>query len=105
MRLTRVISTALVLAALALAALSAAPPSSPLGPAEAEAGCGSVAYRGRSYIMFRQNVGCRFAKLAIRRLATTGRKPRGYRCTSGSRFKTGGFCRDGARQFGWHPGD
>ena len=105
MRLTRVISIAVVLAAVALNGLSVGPGSGSLGPAVAEARCGSVAYRGRSYVMFRQNVGCRFAKLAIRRLATTGRKPRGYRCTSGSGFKTGGFCKKDSKQFGWHPGD
>jgi hypothetical protein len=33
------------------------------------------------------------------------RSLRGWRCSSGSRFRTGGYCSRARSYFGWHPGD
>lgn len=107
MTISRHLLLALMLAAALLLALAAAPSSSaPLRTPTAQANaCGTVSYAGRTYIMYRNNVGCRFAKRAIRRLHSTRRAPRGWRCGSGTRYRTGGGCVDGRRNFGWHPVD
>ena len=73
----------------------------------AAASCKTVRYGGRSYVLYRKGVRCTFAKRWVRRLARSGgaNKPRGFKCTSGSNFRTGGNCSKGSRMFGWHPGD
>ena len=69
------------------------------------AGCRSVAYADRSYVLARDGVGCRFAKRWVRRLHAHGEGPRGWRCESGSDYRTGGTCARGDRLFAWHPYD
>lgn len=72
------------------------------------AACNTVRYGGRAYVLYRQGrVGCTFAKRWVRRLrASAGRnKPPGWRCSSGSRYRTGGGCTRSNRTFGWHPAD
>jgi hypothetical protein len=74
----------------------------------AAASCKTVRYSGRSYILYRQGkVRCLFAKRWVRRLhRSKGRnKPPGWKCSSGSKYRTGGGCTRGSRAFGWHPGD
>ncbi|MEJ7715929.1 MAG: hypothetical protein WKF40_09615, partial [Thermoleophilaceae bacterium] len=41
------------------------------------AACSSVAYGGRTYIMYRRGVSCRYARYWVRRLHYTKRGPRG----------------------------
>lgn len=69
--------------------------------------CSSVKVASRSHVLYRHGVSCTFAKRWVRRLAASkGRaKPRGWSCTSGSRFRGGGYCQTGKRHFGWHGGD
>ncbi len=66
--------------------------------------CGSISYGGRAYVLFYRRVSCTGARRRVRHVHRFKRL-RGWTCTSGSRFRTGGFCKRGARQFGWHPGD
>lgn len=69
------------------------------------AACTSVSYGRRTYIMYRRGVSCGFARRWVRRLHYTKRGPRGWRCGSGSGYRTGGGCARGGRSFGWHPAD
>jgi micrococcal nuclease len=57
------------------------------------------------YIMYVDRVSCAWARGQIARLKRGGRGPRGWACSSGSRFRTGGYCQRGNRVFGWHPAD
>jgi hypothetical protein len=77
------------------------------GELSAAASCKTVRYGGRGYVLFRKNVRCLFAKRWVRRLNRSrgANKPKGFKCTSGSKFRTGGQCVRGKRVFGWHPGD
>jgi micrococcal nuclease len=61
--------------------------------------------RSSSSIVYATGVSCSFARHWIRRLRRTKRGPRGWRCSSGSNFRTGGYCSRGSRNFGWHPAD
>lgn len=109
--------TLVLTATLAVALLSGAPTAgaSALVAATAQplaapsvaviAACSSVAYGGRTYIMYRRGVSCGFARRWVRRLHYTKRGPRGWRCGTGSGYRTGGGCARGGRSFGWHPGD
>lgn len=69
--------------------------------------CNTVKIGDRGYILYRQRVSCSYAKRWARKVAATrGRsKPRGFSCTSGSKFRSGGYCQTGAKHFGWHRGD
>jgi hypothetical protein len=60
-----------------------------------------------SYVLYRRGVSCTFAKRWAKRLASSNgrRKPSGYACSSGSKFRGGGYCERGKRHFGWHGGD
>lgn len=73
------------------------------------AACDSIRLGGRYYVLYRDGVSCRFAKGWVRRLyGTRGRKrPRGFRCSTGSGFRSGAYCADRrrGRLFGWHPYD
>ena len=72
------------------------------------AACNTVRYGGRAYVLYRTGrVGCTFAKRWVRRLNRSrgASKPPGWRCTSGSGYRTGGGCTRGSRAFGWHPLD
>ncbi len=66
--------------------------------------CGSVSYGGRAYILFYKRLSCASARRKVRHVHRFKRL-RGWKCSSGSGFRTGGFCQRGGRQFGWHPGD
>jgi len=66
--------------------------------------CGSVSYGGRGYVLFYRRLSCTSARRKVRHVHRFKRL-RGWNCSSGSGFRTGGFCKRGARQFGWHPGD
>lgn len=69
--------------------------------------CTVVKVSSRAHVLYRREVSCSFAKRWVKRLAATrGRsKPGGWSCSSGSRFRTGGYCQRGERHFGWHPLD
>jgi len=94
--------TAVALACAALALPSAAPASPPVATSAA---CQSVSYGGRTYVMYRQGVKCSYARRWVKRLHRTKRGPKRWDCSSGSNFRTGGYCERGSRHFGWHPGD
>lgn len=68
--------------------------------------CNSVKIGGRGHVLYRHGVSCGYAKRWTRKLAATrGRaKPRGFRCSSGSRYRSGGYCERGGKHFGWHRG-
>ena len=98
----------LVVFALASAAVLgpvASAPAARAPTAHAASACPSVAYAGRSYVLYRERVGCTFAKRWVRRLHSTGLGPRRWRCETGSDYATGGMCSRGRRLFGWHPYD
>ncbi len=107
------LSTAFAVLALSGAPSAGASPAAPTITSPAAfapsatiaAACTSVSYGGRTYIMYRRGVSCGFARRWVRRLHYTKRGPRGWRCSSGSGYRTGGGCARGARAFGWHPGD
>lgn len=71
------------------------------------AACNGVKVDGRGYVLYRRGVTCTFAKRWVKRLASSGgkRKPAGYTCSSGSKYRGGGYCERGNRHFGWHTGD
>src|SRR5688572_7511658 len=71
------------------------------------AACNAVKVNGRGFVLYRHNVSCTFAKRWAKRLAASGgkRKPAGYTCSSGSKYRSGGYCERGNRHFGWHSGD
>lgn len=90
----------------------------PAGSAMADAGeraprelttssCNVVKVADRSYVMYRLDVPCTWAKRWVRRLESSrGRsKPPGFSCSSGSKFQRGGYCERGSKHFGWHAGD
>ena len=64
----------------------------------------TVSYGCNTYILSYRGLSCRSARRKVRHVHRH-RRLRGWRCTSGSRFRTGGFCRRGRRHFAWHPGD
>ncbi len=66
--------------------------------------CGSVSYGGRGYVLYYARMGCAKARRRVRHVHRYKRL-RGWRCSSGTRFRTGGHCKRGGRYFGWHPGD
>ena len=68
--------------------------------------CSSVKIGERGHVLYRHGVSCSYAKRWARKLAATrgGSKPRGFRCTSGSKFRSGGYCERGNKHFGWHRG-
>ena len=75
------------------------------GARDAAAGCTSVSYGGRGYVLYRHRVKCAYARRWVKRLHRTRQGPQGWDCRSGSNFRTGGRCERGTRFFGWHPGD
>jgi hypothetical protein len=78
--------------------------AAPSGEIAKSAACNSVRYEGRTYVLYRQRVGCRSARRKVRYVHRHKRLP-GWRCQSGSNFETGGGCSRGDRLFGWHPFD
>ena len=71
------------------------------------AACNAVKINGRGFVLYRYGVSCSSARRWAKRLAASGgaRKPRGYSCSSGSKFRGGGYCERGNRHFGWHSGE
>lgn len=69
--------------------------------------CNVVKVDARPYVLYRRGVGCAWSKRWIRRLAASrGRdKPRGFTCSSGSRYQGAGYCERGSKHFGWQTGD
>jgi len=68
------------------------------------AACGSVSYGGRDYVLYYRGMGFATARRRVRHVHPH-RGLSGWRCSSGTRFRTGGYCKRGRRHFGWHPGD
>jgi hypothetical protein len=55
--------------------------------------------------MYYKGLSCRSARRKVRHVHTHKRL-RGWECSSGSGFRTGGYCqRTRTKYFGWHPGD
>jgi hypothetical protein len=101
--MSKVIAGTLIALTLPVATATAAPRAT-------TSDCGIVRAGGSAYVFFHQGVSCRFGKKWVRRLVRSGgdSKPKGFRCTSGSGFTTGGQCEkksDAHVVFGWHPGD
>ena len=69
--------------------------------------CSAVKVGGKGHVLYRRGVSCSYAKRWARKLhATRGRsKPRGFKCTSGSKFRGGGYCQKGGKHFGWYRGE
>jgi hypothetical protein len=100
----------LLVALVALIATFAAPPVSAdqTRPRELNvAACNVVKINGRGFVLYRRGVSCSFAKRWAKRLASSSgrRKPAGYVCSSGSKYRGGGYCERGNRHFGWHSGE
>jgi hypothetical protein len=103
----------LVLAALLAACAVVPAPAGAVTPAAASgtvatpssAGCSTVSYGGRGYVLYKRGVQCSWARRWVRRVHRTKEGPRRWDCSSGSDFRTGGYCERGAKHFGWHPGD
>jgi hypothetical protein len=101
----------LALAFVAQASLAGEPGSSRLGvtdrsstPQAVVSRCGSVSYGGRGYVLYYTGMSCTKARTRVRHVHGYKRL-RGWRCSSGTKFRTGGYCKRGRRNFGWHPGD
>ena len=94
--------------AVTLAALAALPAPAGARPGETPsaqtARCQTVTYGGRTYVMYHRRIRCPSARRKIRYVHRHKQLP-GWRCESGTNFRTGGGCRRGRKLFGWHPGD
>jgi hypothetical protein len=76
-----------------------------IGSRRAEpAKCRSVSYGGRTYVLAYRGLGCRSARRKVR-YVHAHKSLAGWKCRSGSGFRTGGSCKRGASYFAWHPGD
>ena len=106
---TRALSLFVVIGLLVLAvSVPAVQADSERSPRELIASsCSSVKVGGKGHVLYRRGVSCSYAKRWVRKLhATRGRKkPRGWSCSSGSKFRTGGYCEKGNKHFGWHRGE
>jgi hypothetical protein len=64
---------------------------------------------GGPKVFTKHNMRCKKAKRYARRLYKTrgDDKPPNFRCSSGSNFRDGGFCKHKTKDknFGWHPAD
>ncbi len=94
-------TTVALLATCALLALPAPASAAPSGPPVAQASAECRA----SYVLTTRGISCAKARRHVRRLRRGGDAPRGWRCNSGSDFRSGGICVKGRRYFAWHPGD
>ena len=93
-----------------LLALTAAPTAQAdtSKPRELQASaCTSVKVAGRGHVLYRRGVSCGYARRWVRKLAATrgDSKPRGWKCSSGSGFRSGGYCEKGSKHFGWYRGE
>jgi hypothetical protein len=103
-KVAQLVATAAVLAAVSVPAAQA----DRVNPRELQASaCSSVKVGGKGHVLYRRGVRCTFAKRWARRLAASrgDRKPRGYSCSSGSKFRGGGYCEKGSKHFGWYRGE
>ena len=66
--------------------------------------CSTVSYSGRTFVLFYRGMQCSTARRRVRYVNANRGLP-GWRCSSGSRFRSGGYCDRGRAYFGWHPGD
>ncbi len=66
--------------------------------------CQSVSYGGNRYILDYQGIGCRSARRKVRYVHEHKRLP-GWKCQSGTNFRTGGGCVRGSKVVGWYPAD
>lgn len=66
--------------------------------------CRTVSYGGRTYILSYRGMRCAHARKRVRHVHRH-KKLRGWQCSSGSGYRTGGFCKRGERYFTWHPVD
>ena len=80
--------------------------SSATGPVARASACGSISLGGRTYVFFKSGLRCGRAKELARFVYRTHRPPdRRWRCSSGSGYRRGAFCRRPGATFAWHPGD
>ena len=99
----RALAVASILAACVV--VPAAPASAEVATASSAAACSTVSYGGRTYILYKRGVKCSWARRWVKRVHRTKEGPRKWKCSSGSNFRTGGYCERGPKHFGWHPGD
>jgi hypothetical protein len=104
----RKVAQLLVAASLLSAVALPAGASGDMSPRQLQASsCTAVKINGKSFILYRNGLSCSYSKRWARKVAATrGRsKPRGYKCTSGSKFRGGGYCQKGSKHFGWYRGE
>lgn len=88
----------------------AAGPAEAADTAQTARHCDTIRLGSRTHVFYRGGgVTCRFARRWIKRLYESRgrRRPPGYICTSGTRYRNGGNCatRTRSKYFGWHPAD
>ena len=93
-------ATTLLSIALLTVALAALPSA-----ATAAQSCGTIKLGTRTYVFYKGGLSCDRAKTLARGVYRTRKAPTNWRCTSGSRYRSGANCTSGRRYFGWHPGD
>jgi hypothetical protein len=61
----------------------------------------------RRQVLYRRGVSCSFARRWVVRMSASGgrARPAGWSCSSGSGFRSGGYCERGGKHFGWDAGD
>lgn len=93
--------------ALAVASVGLLLPASPAAAADGPLASAAATPRSCAapFVMYVTDVRCSFARRWIRSLRSGDGGPRGWDCSSGSKFRTGGYCERGQRSFGWHPAD
>ena len=95
-----------VFAASAAALAVAAGTPAAADPVARASACSSITLGGRAFVFYKTGLRCSRAKELARYVHRTHRAPdRRWRCSSGSRYRTGGYCRRPGASFGWHPGD
>lgn len=69
--------------------------------------CNLVKVGASRHVLYRHGVSCGPAKRWVKRLAATrGRaKPRGWACSSGSAYRSSGYCERRGKHFGWNRAD
>ncbi|MBA2507011.1 MAG: hypothetical protein H0V29_13895 [Thermoleophilaceae bacterium] len=84
-----------------------APTTNAEAPSAGASACDSIKLGGTPHVFYKQGVSCRFAKSWVYRLYGSGggKRPSGFKCSSGSGFRSGGYCARGSKVFGWHPYD
>ena len=72
--------------------------------AQASRKCQQVILSGRAYVLYYQRMSCRSARRRVRRVRRD-KYLAGWECSSGSGYRSGGYCSRGRQLFGWHPYD